>query len=116
DRRRELDHVAATPATCVARARYLAEHYALEGARVVCLGDHDLTSIALALAAPGARVSVIDVDDELLAYVDRAARSLDRRVDCHHADLRVGLPPGVRGAADLVFTDPPYTPAGVRLF
>jgi len=70
----------------------------------------------VALAAPDARVSVADLDDELLAHVDAAARALDRRVACHFADLRLELPRALRASADLVFTDPPYTPEGVRLF
>jgi hypothetical protein len=115
-RRRDLDHVAATAGTRLRRAAFMAERYDLDGARVLCLGDHDLTAPALALAAPGARVAVVDVDDEVLERVDGAARSLDVEVACRFADLRVGLPPALRGWADLVFADPPYTPEGVRLF
>ncbi|MBN3585469.1 bis-aminopropyl spermidine synthase family protein, partial [Algoriphagus aestuarii] len=48
--------------------------------------------------------------------IDTAAARLGRNVRCYFADLRVGLPPAVRGSADLVFTDPPYTPEGVELF
>src|SRR6476646_3409853 len=36
-----LDHVPATPDTMARRARYLAGEYELDGASVVCLGDHD---------------------------------------------------------------------------
>ncbi len=115
-RRRELDHVVATPETCLRRARFLARTYALEGGHVVFLGDHDLTSLALALLVPEARVSVVDVDDDLLAYVDRSSRDLGRRVTCHFADLRLGVPQALRASADLVFTDPPYTPEGIQLF
>jgi len=115
-RRRHLDHVPATARTRLHRARFLAARYDLDGASVVCLGDHDLTSLALALLAPRARVAVVDVDDALLEDVDRAAARLGVEVACRFADLRLGLPPDLAGAADLVFTDPPYTPEGVRLF
>lgn len=40
------------------------------------LGDHDLTSLALALLRPGARLSVVDVDDDLLECIDRTAADL----------------------------------------
>lgn len=115
-RRRRLDHVAATPDTCMRRAAFLASRYWLKGARVVFLGDHDLTSLALGLLRPGARLSVVDVDDDLLEYVDRAGSKLGVEVDCWFADLRLGLPPALRESADLVFSDPPYTPEGIRLF
>jgi hypothetical protein len=115
-RRRHLDHVAATVETRLRRARLLASRYDLDGATVLCLGDHDLTSLALALIAPRCRVAVVDVDDALLEHVDRSAARLGAAIACRFADLRLGLPADLAAAADLVFTDPPYTPEGVRLF
>jgi predicted methyltransferase len=139
--RAELDHVPATAATVVRRAVWLWTHYELREARLLCVGDHDLTSLAVALLAagrpgprstPGPRsapgpnsapgraggpsVTVVDIDEELLEFLDRSARSLGVRLLCRYADLRFGLPPSLAGSADLAFTDPPYTPAGVSLF
>jgi hypothetical protein len=115
-RRKHLDHVAATDETRLRRARFLTARYDLDGATVLCLGDHDLTSLALALIAPRCRIAVVDVDDALLEHVDRSAARLGAAIACRFADLRLGLPADLAGAADLVFTDPPYTPDGVRLF
>jgi hypothetical protein len=112
----ELDHVSATPATVLARARWMRENYDLRGARVLCLGDHDLTSLALALVDPAAEVTVVDLDERVLAHIDTVAAERGLAVRTLHADFRFGLPPGVEGWADLVFTDPPYTPEGVGLF
>ncbi|GAA3451970.1 bis-aminopropyl spermidine synthase family protein [Dactylosporangium matsuzakiense] len=107
-----LDHVAATAETAERRARWLATTYDLAGARVVCIGDHDLTSLALRRACPDTEVTVVDVDERLLAYIDGQGAG----IACYQADLRFGLPPAVAGSADLIFTDPPYTPEGVQLF
>ena len=112
----ELDHVSATPATVLARARWMRENYDLPGARVLCLGDHDLTSLALALVEPAAEVTVVDLDEQVLAHIDAVAAERGLAVRTLHADFRFGLPPAVEGWADLVFTDPPYTPEGVGLF
>ena len=111
-----LDHVPATTATIVARAEYLLEHYELAGARLVLLGDHDLTGIACALVAPQAQVTVVDIDERLLEYLDGVSERLGLGLRVVSADLRLGLPPSVAGAADLVFTDPPYSEEGVELF
>jgi hypothetical protein len=111
-----LDHVPATPATIAKRALYLTRTYELGGAHLLCVGDHDLTSLAVTLAEPSARATVVDVDDRLLAYIDASAQRLGLDVTCARADLRLGLPASVAGSADLVFTDPPYTPAGIGLF
>lgn len=107
-----LDHVSATAETAARRAVWLAETYDLAGARLVCIGDHDLTSLAVRRADPDVEIVVVDVDDRLLSYIDGQAAG----ITCYHADLRFGLPPAVAGSADLIFTDPPYTPEGVQLF
>jgi branched-chain polyamine synthase A-like protein len=113
---RNLDHVLATPATAARRARFLGETFDLAGASVLCLGDHDLTSLALAQASPGADIAVVDVDERVLEHVDRTASQHGWRVRPLFADLRVELPRSLREGSDLVFSDPPYAPAGLRLF
>ncbi|CAO5188573.1 putative methyltransferase [Frankia sp. AiPs1] len=132
--RADLDHVPATAATAVRRAVWLWTHYDLREARLLCVGDHDLTSLALLLLAAhgghrdlnatprgagGAEfptVTVVDIDENLLAFLDQTARAHALPLHCLYADLRLGLPPSLAGQADLVFTDPPYTPAGMSLF
>ncbi|KUP98534.1 bis-aminopropyl spermidine synthase family protein [Thermobifida cellulosilytica] len=114
--RADLDHVSATARTALRRALLLTTCFATGGARLLCVGDHDLTSLALTLVDPDAAATVVDIDERMLDYIDTAAARLGCRVRCYFADLRFGLPPAVRGSADLVFTDPPYTPEGVELF
>ncbi|MBP2474522.1 hypothetical protein JOF53_003394 [Crossiella equi] len=111
-----LDHVPATADSVLRRALWLAESYHLAGAHVLCLGDHDLTSLALCAVHPGLQVTVVDLDERLLAFLDGVARERGFNLRCLHADLRFGLPPAAAECADLVFTDPPYTPEGIGLF
>lgn len=111
-----LDHVPATPETVAARALWLCQNYWLPGAHVLFLGDHDLTSLAVAALGAGVMVTVLDVDERLLEFVDDRASAHGCDVRCVHADLRFGLPPALAGSADLVFTDPPYTQEGMALF
>ncbi|MGH8907368.1 MAG: bis-aminopropyl spermidine synthase family protein [Egibacteraceae bacterium] len=111
-----LDHVSVTPATAVKRALLLTTGYDLAGASVLCLGDHDLTSLALLRLRPDLDVTVVDVDEDVLAQVGRVARARGWTVRTVFADLRVELPTSLTGRFDLVFTDQPYTPEGTRLF
>ena len=111
-----IDHVPATPDTMARRARYLASEYELVGASVLCLGDHDLTSLALGSVSPGAELAVLDIDERILDHVADAADGLGLPLTAAWADLRLALPPSLVGTADLVFTDPPYTTEGMRLF
>ncbi|MFG1921272.1 bis-aminopropyl spermidine synthase family protein [Cryptosporangium sp. NPDC048952] len=110
--RRALDHVAATPETAVRRALWLDAHFDLDGAHLLCVGDHDLTALATCLLRPGLTATVVDVDERLLAYVD----SVGLGIRCVFGDLRFGLPSVAAGRAGIAFTDPPYTPDGIGLF
>ncbi|MBO0804373.1 MAG: bis-aminopropyl spermidine synthase family protein [Nocardiopsaceae bacterium] len=136
--RKRFDHVQATPTTLVARVKWLTERFDLAGQAVLLLGDHDLTSLLLARVVPDAELTVADIDEDLLAYID--ARSAGQhgagersagehgagesgagqhgggRVRCAWADFRCGLPPALEQSADVVFTDPPYTPEGLGAF
>ncbi|MGW5875901.1 bis-aminopropyl spermidine synthase family protein [Nocardiopsis terrae] len=112
----DLDHVSATAETALRRALFLATRFDLRRRTLLCVGDHDLTSLALALVRPEARVEVVDLDERVLAHIDAVAQRLGLPVRTHSADLRLGLPATLREGADLVFTDPPYTPDGVELF
>lgn len=113
--RRALDHVSATPETVVRRALFLGARFWLPGSRLLCVGDHDLTSLAVGLIHPHVRTTVVDIDDRVLGYIDEEARRLGLDVRTRWADLRLGLPPSARDH-DLAITDPPYTPDGVGLF
>ncbi|MFI6497633.1 bis-aminopropyl spermidine synthase family protein [Nonomuraea typhae] len=109
--RHTLDHVAAAPETVLRRALLLGTRFWLPGARLLCVGDHDLTSLAVRLVHPAAEVTVVDIDERILAYLDEQ----DLGVRTRWADLRLGLPASAR-EHDLAITDPPYTPEGVGLF
>lgn len=109
--RHVLDHVSATPETVLRRALLLGARFWLPGARLLCVGDHDLTSLAVKLVHPETDVTVVDVDERILAYIDEQGLGVRTR----WADLRLGLPPSARDH-DLAYTDPPYTPEGIGLF
>ena len=113
---RHLDQVAATAVTVVKRALFLSQRFDLTGAAVLMLGDHDLTSLALARLAPGADIAVADVDERVLEFVDGVRRRRGWPIETFFTDLRLELPRSLAARFDLVFTDPPYTPAGMKLF
>jgi hypothetical protein len=111
-----LDHVGATAETVVRRALWLDASFELAGARLLCIGDHDLTSLAMGAIRSTLAVTVVDVDERLLEFIELRAARRGYDVQCRYADLRFGIPEAVAGSADLVLTDPPYTPGGVQLF
>lgn len=114
--RTELDHVAATADTALRRGVLLDSQFALPGARLLFVGDHDLTSLATAMVCPEVEARVVDIDERTLEYIDTIAGRLGLAVRCYFADLRLGLPSSLQTDSELVFTDPPYTPEGVEMF
>lgn len=116
--RRELDHRPATSVGVTARLDLLDRHLDLRGARVLLLGARDLDALAVAADGRAAEVAAVDVDDSVLgALRDAAATETELSSPLlRWCDVRVGLPVSLVGWADLVITDPPYTPAGVAAF
>ncbi|MCB9631878.1 MAG: bis-aminopropyl spermidine synthase family protein [Sandaracinus sp.] len=105
--KRELDQVWLTLPSVARRARALVEA-GEPGRHLLFLGDDDLASLALHLL--GMPCTVLDLDDELVAFLSEAG------VEAHVHDLREPLPRAMRGRFGAVFTDPPYAPEGFALF
>ena len=113
--RRELDHRPATHDGVAARLDLIDRQLDLRGANVLVLGARDLDALALAADGRVGAVAALDVDDAVLAAVG-AARLSTASPTRRWCDVRVGLPASLTGWADLVVTDPPYTPAGMAAF
>lgn len=115
-----LDHVTATPATCSRRAFYLLENFDVERARILFLGDHDLTSIAFALLCSVKKkkcnVYVTDIDNKILEYISEKSKEFNLGIYLSHADFRYSIPKTYFETMDVIFTDPPYTPEGMGVF
>jgi N4-bis(aminopropyl)spermidine synthase len=111
-----LDHVAATAETVARRALWLNATFDLPGSRLLCIGDHDLSSLAICALVPGLAVTVADVDERLLEFIESRAALRGYNIQCLYADFRFGIADIVAGSSDVVLTDPPYTPEGVELF
>ena len=116
-----LDQAKATPETLVRRVAHLASHDALTGRRVLCLGDDDFVTAAIVAwtqvesdagrKANPDRLCALDIDPRIVS--DLAARD---GVEAHVWDARDPVPDDLRGAFDVVVTDPPYTLPGAELF
>ena len=110
------------------RALLMLQNGALEGKRVLLLGDDDSVSIAIGLVGRALRrndltqadltkgVTVIDADERRLAFLRDAAAREGLALQTVHHDLRRPLPASLRRAFDVIETDPPYTLEGARLF
>jgi len=119
----ELDQTHCTVGTKIRRVLRMHEAGALTGRRILVLGDDDLISVAIAafagtggLGAGIERLTVIDSDPEVLAWIGDQMSGTGVGAELVEHDLRRPLPGGLAGAFDVACTDPPYTVAGAELF
>jgi len=118
-----LDQAPCFPDTAMRRALLMLQNGALEGKRVLLLGDDDSVSIAIGLLGRVLRqgdltrgVTVVDADERRISFLRDAAAREQLALEVIHHDLRRPLPAGLRRAFDTIETDPPYTLEGARLF
>jgi len=118
-----LDQAPCTAETALARAALLYRSGALEGKRVVILGDDDSVSLAIGLVGKAiaggpvvSRLTVLELDPARAAFIGQVAAAEGIPVEVIAHDLREPLPEGVAGAFDTAETDPPYTLEGAGLF
>ncbi len=118
-----LDQAPCMPDTAMRRALLMLQNGALEGKRVLLLGDDDSVSIAIGLLGRAlgkgdltAGVTVVDADERRISFLRDAAAREQLALEVVHHDLRRPLPAGLRRAFDTIETDPPYTLEGARLF
>ena len=121
--RLELDQTHCTVATKIHRVLRLCQAGALDGTRIVLLGDDDLIAVAIARfaaltgTAAGIRgLTVIDTDPAVLDWTGAQTAGTGVAVRLVEHDLRTPLPEELRGAFDVACTDPPYTVPGAELF
>ena len=117
----DLDQAHCDVDTKVRRVLALHAADAIDGRKVLLLGDDDLVSVAIArltgsLDLRPARVVVLDVHGRLLAFLRGELARAPFRWEVRRHDLRDPLPQSLCGTVDTVFTDPPYTVAGAELF
>jgi len=105
------------------RALLMLQNGALEGKRVLLLGDDDSVSLAIGLLGRALRqgdltrgVTIVDADERRLSFLRDAAAREQLALETVHHDLRRPLPAGLLRAFDVIETDPPYTLEGARLF
>jgi len=115
--RSDYDQAYITPASTVARIALMAQRGDLAGKRLIVLGDDDLVGLAAALSGLPRRVSVLEIDGELVGFIEDAKGRLGlETLEVQIHDLREPLPEGHLKAYDTFTTDPPESWEGCRLF
>ncbi|WP_225447340.1 GNAT family N-acetyltransferase [Streptacidiphilus sp. PB12-B1b] len=117
-----LDQSRCTPETKVRRVLALLRAGALPGGSLLLVGDDDLVSLAVAVAAEvlgvrlAQRIAVVDISPDILGYVEEVSAKHGFGIETYQHDLRLPLPEELCRQFDVAMTDPPYTAEGARVF
>lgn len=118
-----VDQAKGTVETAFKRAILCLKSGALIGKKVLCVGDDDLTSIAMGLLlkyigseGKNTEICVFDIDERFLTFIDQLTKKYGMPIKCCQVDLREPLPINYANYFDAFFTDPPYTVSGLALF
>jgi predicted methyltransferase len=112
----DFDQGAITSADSLLRAGFVEERGDLCGARILFVGDFDLTSVALALTGRPARVVVLEIDPRVIGFINEVARRESLRLEARLFDVRDPLPESLCKQFDVFLCDPEETLAGIRLY
>lgn len=90
--------------------------------RILCLGDDDFISIALAFLlkkiAPhsATKIVVLDIDRRVLSTISKIAKDYELPIKVDYYNVQEPLPKTYAHQFDCVYTDTPYTLIGAQLF
>jgi predicted methyltransferase/DNA-directed RNA polymerase subunit RPC12/RpoP len=119
-----LDQAHLEPRCLVRKANLLISQGCILGRRVLFLGDDDLLSLTVFLAAQrtddfqpnSLQIEVIDLDTRVVEVISTLSKALSLPISARSADARNPLADSLRARFDTVITDPPYTLAALRAF
>ncbi|MEX2683976.1 MAG: bis-aminopropyl spermidine synthase family protein [Candidatus Sigynarchaeota archaeon] len=126
-----VDQAKCTIETLLRRLLLLHTWHAFDGNSILFLGDDDFVSAAAcapeftedyfitdpAIVTKPFNVTVLDIDPRITRSISElASKMLSRNLSTVTRDVRKPLPAELRNRFDVVFTDPPYTMNGCKLF
>jgi hypothetical protein len=88
----------------------------LKNKRILFLGDDDFTSLPTAYLQLATLITVLDIDERILFNLQNISDKSNLKIETIKHDLRKPLPEKLRENFDIIFTDPPYTSYGLKLF
>jgi predicted methyltransferase len=100
----------------VARVALMWQKGDLAGLNLMVLGDDDLVSVAASLTGAPKRVTVIDIDERLLDFIQKVSDKEGLKIQVLKHDLRYPLPEELQGAFDTFITDPTESFKGMKAF
>jgi predicted methyltransferase len=117
-----IDQAHGTPKTALRRAILALEKGVLFEKRIAFLGDDDYVSVAVMLlhqhlfSDQQLQLVVFDLDQRILDHIKEVSKKFEYEIETVKYDVRDNLLEQYKFSFDAVFTDPPYTEKGAKIF
>jgi len=112
----EFDQLAVLPKGVERKLSVMISQDDLRNRDVLCLGDDDLFSLACSLTGLPKSVTVIDIDKDVIEFLDSVSPDLPIPIKVAKVNLVKGVPKNMQKKYDVFITEPPDTVAGMQLF
>lgn len=112
----EYDQGYLTLESTIARIAFANYKGDITNKKIIVLGDDDLLSLALGLSGLPEKVTVLEIDERIVEFVEKASEERGLNVEVKRHDLRYPLPNDLLSEYDTFFTDPVETLQGLEVF
>ncbi len=112
----KFDQLQITEKGVVRKIEVMRFYQDLEKKEIICLGDDDMVGIALALTGLPKKITILDIDEEILEYEKKILDKLGYKNSVFYCDFLKTLPKKFKKKYDVFITEPPDTINGITLF
>lgn len=101
-----FDQRPVTLKTTIERVKYFLKRNDIYNKNIVFLGDDDLTSVALALTGVTCKITVLDIDERLIKFINDISKLYNLNITAHVFNALGGVPKYLKHQFDCLVTDP----------
>lgn len=112
----KYDQYFCTEKTALDRVQLFSNLTKNKSTRFLFIGDDDFVSLIVAALLHTDEITVLDADPQVRRTIKETAAHYNLPIHVHSYDVRDPLPRKFLNSYDTVFTDPPYTLAGIEVF
>jgi len=98
------------------KASFMYERGDLENRAILLIGDDDLFSVYLGMLGMSQRIFVLDIDKQVLRFIQEKAGELGLNIETMESDLSRSLPHHLQQAFDVFISEPPEGIRGMLTF
>lgn len=101
-----FDQRPVTLKTTIERVKYFLKRNDIYNKNIVFLGDDDLTSIALALTKVKCQITVLDIDERLINFINQISEEYNLNINAKVFNALENVPKELKHKFDCLITDP----------